>query len=55
MHASLCYRDNGYGDAAFKECQTLKTEGIYGFCKTAWDQRPAWMRTMYSGKEGEQA
>ncbi|KAG0582696.1 hypothetical protein M758_3G079000 [Ceratodon purpureus] len=40
-------------DAAFNECRALKTQGIYEFCRTAWDQRPSWMRTVYSGKEGD--
>lgn len=40
-------------DSAFKDCQTVKTQGIYGVWKTAWGQRPTWMRTVYSGDEGD--
>ncbi|XP_024381558.1 uncharacterized protein [Physcomitrium patens] len=39
-------------DAEPKESQTLETQRRLSFWKMAWEGRPSWMRTVYSGKEG---
>ncbi|XP_024381556.1 uncharacterized protein [Physcomitrium patens] len=38
-------------DAEPKESQTLETQRRLSFWKMAWEGRPSWMRTVYSGKE----
>uniref|UniRef100_A0A7I4EH99 Uncharacterized protein n=1 Tax=Physcomitrium patens TaxID=3218 RepID=A0A7I4EH99_PHYPA len=40
-------------DAEPKESQTLETQRRLSFWKMAWEGRPSWMRTVYSGKEGD--
>lgn len=41
---------DGDQETALKESrQTLEIHGVHRF----WKERPAWMRTVYSGKEGE--
>jgi len=49
----MTFRFNVCSDVAYKETQTLEIRGVHRFWKTAWDERPVWMRTVYSGKEGE--